>query len=344
MQTSAAHVADVMAAVRRRIQTLNTKPFAATPLDVEIGSPATFHPRTEASQPLVTIFVYRIEFDNAAWVTESGGAQAVRLHVLITAFCNAGAERSESAGSFELRILSHVIRLFMEQPSFGPVRILNAPPQGPAAVLIGTDLMITAQPRALDVEDMNHIWTTQGDTPYRTSLCYMFSFGIVTAAKASDEGPPVIFPVLTDPLAPAPTAPAVHPRLPDLTETPPQQGALVLNTGTAAAPRLATEARFPAGGGDAALPLVAITEEAEPLVLTAEIWGATGWQDATARLGGTAITSLSRVALQGGAPIPPTAVTLEDDGKPAVLRLSARRAVAPETLLMNGITVTMEGT
>ena len=106
MLTAAAHVADAMAAVRRRIQSLNTGPFSATPIAVEIGAPATFHPRDDGATPLVTIFVYRIEFDNAAYLSTPTGAQALRLHALLTAFCAAGVDRSESAGSFELRILS----------------------------------------------------------------------------------------------------------------------------------------------------------------------------------------------------------------------------------------------
>ena len=339
MLTAAAHVADAMAAVRRRIQSLNTGPFSATPIAVEIGAPATFHPRDDGATPLVTIFVYRIEFDNAAYLSTPTGAQALRLHALLTAFCAAGVDRSESAGSFELRILSHIIRLFMEQPQLGPVRVPNALPVGPAAALIGADLMITAQPRMLDVEDMNHIWTTQGETPYRTSLCYLFSFGIVPAAQPSDDGPPVLFPVLVDPLDPASVG--VHPGLPAQTTPAPSYGAVVLNLGTHIRPTLVTEARFVAGGGDFTLQVAAITETPEALILQLEVWGPNGWEDASDRLAQTVITSLARRTLQGGTLLTTSPVTLDDDGNAAVLRLSATRAAQPQMLIMNGVTITM---
>ncbi len=344
MQSAASHTADVMAAVRQRIRSLNAGPFAATPIAVEIGNPAQFHPR-DSDQPLVTVFVYRIELDNAAFLATPDGAQAVRLHALITAFCKSGASASESPGSFELRILTHVLRLFLEQPGFGPVRITNALPIGPAAALVAADLMITAQPRNLDIEDLNHIWTTQGDTPYRTSLAYCFSFGIITPARPADDGPPVLFPVLENPEDAGPGAIGPHPGLPPAGPAPaPEYGALVLNRGTASAPDLATEARFAAGAGDVVLPVVAIAEAAEPLALALDRWDAAGggWRDASARLAPAAVTALERLALQGGAPMPASPVTLADDGTPALLRLRALRPGQPQAMQINPVLITLE--
>ena len=76
MQTSASHTAQVMAAVRERIQTLNTPLFSATPITVEIGNPAQFHPRPDGAPPLVTIWVYSIEFENTGLLVTPESARS----------------------------------------------------------------------------------------------------------------------------------------------------------------------------------------------------------------------------------------------------------------------------
>ena len=345
MQSSAAHTAQVMTFVRERIQTLNTGFFSATPITVEIGNPAQFHPRPDGAAPLVTIWVYSIEYENTGLLVTPESAQALKLHTLFTAYCTAGATPQESAGTFELRILSHIIRLFLEEPEFGPVRITNALPIGPAADLIASDLMIEARPRSLDLEDTNHLWASQGETPSRTSVAYTFSFGIVTPSRPGNEGPPVLQVLLEDPAAADPQEIGVRPEMPGQAPEPVTAfGVLALQIGTVAAPHLVPEMSFTAGAGDPTLSVVAVTEAEETLELTLELWDGPGggWTDATGRLSATAVTSLVRSALQDGAPIAPTDITLTDDGTPALLRLSAGRPVAPELLSMSRVTITME--
>ncbi len=347
MQNSASHTANVMTAVRDRLDALNDPGFFdATPVTIEIGNPAQYHPRAEGAAPLVTLFVYRIELNEAIHSTPNT-AQAVVLHTLITAFCTGGTNDQESAGSFELRILSHIVRLFLESPEIGPVRIPNALPVGPASSIIMADLMIEARPRKLEVEDLNHIWTTQADAPYRTSLAYSFSFGVITPSRPGDEGPPVITPVLEDrddPGAqPVGATPIEGPLVPAL-DTPPELGVLVIQRGTVPAPNLVTDVTFTAGGGDQVLGVVGITRDAEPLTLSLEVWDATAanWVDATGRLSATAITTQSQRALQGGDPVAPTNITLSDDGNPGLLRMSATRAADPPSLEMSRVSITME--
>ncbi|MDJ0824922.1 MAG: Pvc16 family protein [Rhodobacter sp.] len=344
MQTSASHTAQVMTAVRERIQSLNTSLFSSTPITVEIGNPAQFHPRPESAPPLVTIWVYSIDFDNTGMLVTPDSAQALRLHTLFTAYCVAGATAEESAGTFELRILSHIIRLFMEEPEFGPIRIANALPIGPAADLINSDLMIEARPRSIDIEDTNHIWSTQGDTPQRTSVAYTFSFAIVTPSRPGSEGPPVIQALLEDPLAADPQEVGVRPEMPGPEPEPVVAlGVLALQIGTPAAPHLVPEITFTAGGGDQVLSVVAVTEAEEELTLTLEVWdGANGWVDATVRLSDTSLTSLVRASLLDGGLIAPTDITLTDTGVADVLRLSAARTVEPETLSLSRVVITME--
>lgn len=345
MQTSASHTAQVMTAVRERIQSLNTNLFSTTPITVEIGNPAQFHPRPEGAAPLVTVWVYSIEFENTGLLVAPDSAQALRLHTLFTAYCSAGATAQESAGTFELRILSHIIRLFMEAPEFGPIRITNALPVGPAADLITSDLMIEARPRSIDVEDTNHIWSTQGDTPQRTSVAYSISFGIVTPSRPGSEGPPVIQAFLEDPLAADPQEVGVRPEMPGPVPEPVVAlGVLALQIGTPAAPHLVPEISFTAGDGDQVLAVVAISEAEETLELTLETWDGAGggWVDATGGLSDTALTSIVRSSLLEGALIAPTDISLTDDGTSGLLRLSAARTVDPETLSLSRVTITME--
>ena len=348
MQTSAAHTAQVMEAVRERIQSLSsvTGPFAATPLVVEIGNPAQFHPLPEAAAPpLVTVWPYLVEFANAAYLATPDTAQALNLHTLITPFCTAGATPEESAGTFELRILAHVIRLFLERPQLGPVRILNAPPVGPAGALIASDIFVTAHPKSLDLEDINHLWMMQGDVASRTSVAYVYSFAIVTPSQPGTEGPPVLRAVLEDPLSADPNDLGVRPEIPQPPADPAVDlGTLAVQVGTPAAPVLVPEVTFPAGGGAQTLALIAVTEVAQDLMLTLESWDAPAglWQDVSARLGGTALTSQARAALQDGAPLDVTDVTLADDPAAGVLRLTAGRAIDPETLSISRVMITME--
>lgn len=337
-----AHIADVMAAVRTRI--LELAPLFDD-LAVDIGNPASFHPRQDTAPPLVTLFVYRIEPDNSAMLATPSTALALRLHVLITVYAGQGETEGEIAGSYELRILSHIIRLFHEQPHVGPVRIREAVPVGALAALVTQDLMIEARQMAPDMEEINHIWTTQADAPYRTSVVYRFSFGIVTPSQPSDEGQPVLTVDLSDPDDPDPDAHGVTPVMPTLVPEPePEQGVLSLDVGAPGPTRLAPGVTLPVGGGAAALEVLAVTETAENLDLVLERFDQTTgtWVDETADLTLASVTSLARLALQGGGAITTDTVGFPDPGAAMVFRLGAVRPGDPDALVMAPVFVTFE--
>lgn len=344
MAAASSHLADVMAAVRTRILTLS--PLFQN-LQVEIGNPAQFHPRSEATAPLVTLFVYRIEPDNAALLATPDTAVAVRLHTLITAFCPTGENNAESAGSMEMRLLSHIMRLFLERSSVGPVRIRGALPIGPLAALVASDLMIEARQLAPDMEEINHIWTTQADTPYRTSLVYKFSFGFVTPSRPSDEGPPVLNAVLGDRTDPTPHPPGPNPVMADAPEPAAvDYGVLAVNVGTGGATVLAPTASFRAGGPDPSLRLVAVTEKSETLALRLERFDAASgvWSDASAslHLAPASLTSAARSTLAIGGTPPAATVGFDNPGAPGVLRIVASRAAAPARLKIAPVMLVME--
>lgn len=340
MVTSTSHLADVAAAIRTRILSLDT---LFNGLVVEVGNPAEFHPRADTAPPLVTLFIYRIEPDNAALLATPDSGAAMHLHALITAYCSAGETPQESAGTFELRILSHIIRLFLEAPELGPIRLRDVLPIGPLAALVSQDLMVEARQMAPDMEEINHIWTTQADAPYHTSLVYRFAFGIVTPSQPSNEGPPVLRTALEDPADPDPNAPGATPAFGDTPQPAPEQGALTFNLGTALAPQLAAGIDLIATLGDLSLPLIAVTETAETLDLLLERFdAATGtWIDATADLAPVQINSRSRAVLAAGGPLAPDIFTFTDPGVAGVWRLSGLRAADPASLLIAPIFLTV---
>ena len=342
-----AHIADVVDAMRQRIAGLAT-PLGAQ-ISVEIGNPANFHPY-EKSTPLITIFVYRISPDNAAMVATPGSAMAVRIHTLVTVFCAKAEVEGEAPGSHELRILSHVARIFHEKPTLGPLRIREAVPVGQLVQLLAHDLYVEAQLKSPEMEEINHIWTTQAETPYRTSLVYELVHAFVTPAKPSDEGPPVLRTTLAwrdgeaDPYQEG-VAPYVAV---DNAKPPPRQAVMAFNSGTAAAPFLvpAISLALAAQPDPVVLKLAAIAEAAEPLKLELEMWNEATLTWTTVPLGapgGGMVATQPRTGLPINAPLAMTDVQFARPVQPAVLRLTAQRTSDPASLTVNALTITLEG-
>jgi hypothetical protein len=314
---------------------------------VEIANPAQFADRADTDPPLVTLFVYRLEPDHTALLATPNSGAAIRMHTLISVTCTQPDLPNESIGSQELRILSHIMRLFHENHLIGPVRIQNALPIGPIASMITSDFFVEARQMAPDMEEINHIWTTQGDTPYKTSLVYRFSFGIITPSSPKDEGPPVLRVNLEDTDNVDPNKPDVTPQLTTVPSEPQVDfGVLAQNAGSIADPQLLPNATVIAAAGSVALDLVGVTENAETLDLILESFDAINgvWADAGVilNLSNNSITTLAREILQGGGAVSNLAITFDNPNTPTVLRLLAFRTVGPETLSMAPIVITIE--
>lgn len=126
-------------------------------IHVTVGSPAEAAPK-EGDSHRVNLFFYRIEpygFDGDGAPGEVGWT---RLHCLITAF--GVLEDQVSIGENDLRLLGEVIRLFHETPVLGPVQVN------------GERFSLQVVPQPLGADDINHLWSTQGDVAYRTSVAY----------------------------------------------------------------------------------------------------------------------------------------------------------------------------
>jgi hypothetical protein len=159
-------LANICNVIREHVSTLGLSP---TPADwdvtVTIGAPAANQSASNGSNTL-NLFFYRFEPFSFAADSQPGDVQWVKMFCIITAF---GVDEDTdndttvdfSAGFNELSMLSQVMRLFQEQP----------------VLLIEGDkpeefwhTQFIARPLADD--QINQIWSTQGETVYRPSIVY----------------------------------------------------------------------------------------------------------------------------------------------------------------------------
>lgn len=134
------------------------------PANVLIGSPAAAAKELEREpRTLLNLFVHRIE---AAGQGSGEAAQDlfhVRAHALITAFAeaesDAGSQVTVSAGENDLRLIGGTLRLLHEQP------VLRLRDDAGDEVA-----QLQLLPAPLSLDDINHLWSTQGDAPYRLSV------------------------------------------------------------------------------------------------------------------------------------------------------------------------------
>ncbi|MEE8295774.1 MAG: Pvc16 family protein [Sphingomonadales bacterium] len=127
--------------------------------------------------PIINLFFYRILPSGFHAASGSKDPLMLRLHCLITPFSKDSSEQitkddlnnTNPAGEINLQILGRVIAFFHENPVIGPLPPADQNPDG-------TIYTLETILRAPDMEEINHVWMTQGsDLPYRTSAAYEFS-------------------------------------------------------------------------------------------------------------------------------------------------------------------------
>jgi hypothetical protein len=152
--------------VREHLATLGETPSPPDwDVTVSIGAPGA-NLAAVNNRNTLNLFFYRFEpfgFDAAA---QPGDVQWMRVHCVITAFgIDEDVDNDQtvdfSAGFNELRMLSQVMRLFQERP----VMLIDGDDPGE---VWHTQFI----PRPLADEQINQIWSTQGDTIYRPSVVY----------------------------------------------------------------------------------------------------------------------------------------------------------------------------
>jgi hypothetical protein len=141
---------------------------ADTDLQVTIGSPGAVAGSGQESTEtnIINLFFYRIEPSGFYADTGAQDRWYIRLYCLITAFSieDAASDPKLSAGEVDLRLLGEVMRYFNEKPIIMPKLGEDD---------IGSRVQAVFTP--LSSEEINQIWSTQGDVPYRPSLRYEFA-------------------------------------------------------------------------------------------------------------------------------------------------------------------------
>lgn len=128
-----------------------------------------------ATKHLLNLFFYRIAPSGFHADTGSDEPFFVRLHALLTPFRGAQQQQADDA---DLRILGHTIRVLQSQPVLPP--ILPGPSGNGADDFRdqpgNTAYRLQAILQSPSMEELNHIWTTQGgELAYRLSAAYEFA-------------------------------------------------------------------------------------------------------------------------------------------------------------------------
>lgn len=156
------------------------------PVHVFADTPTNSAKRAAPDLHVINLFFYRIALSGVHAAQTVKDPLMLRLNCLVTPFCKDIADDGDviTGGEAELRILGEIVRLFHEHPVIGPL-----PVNGGGN---GTRYTLQAVLTSPDMEEINHVWTTQGnELPYRASAVYEFA----------------VVPI--DPVAPAPVVPRV---------------------------------------------------------------------------------------------------------------------------------------
>ncbi|MDD3581440.1 MAG: DUF4255 domain-containing protein [Desulfobacca sp.] len=134
---------------------------SAHSIRIMIGNPADAVPGQSDTDHRLNLFFYLIEPAGFFPDTNPGDPWWLRLHCLITGF--GVAEDQISSGENDLRLLGEVIRLFHENPVLANLQVEDEV----------FHLQVIFQ--QLNPDDLNHIWSTQGEVSYRPSVVYEMS-------------------------------------------------------------------------------------------------------------------------------------------------------------------------
>jgi len=165
--------------------------YLAPGLGVEEGQILIGHPSAsikdaegDVGKQYLNLFFYRVEHGAYPAHGRSDEPFYVRIHCLITALGskapNGDNGATISAGENDLRLIGGVMALLHENPIMG----LDDKDGREVA-----SLQIVLVPLGLD--DLNHIWSTQGDTPYRLSVAYELALAPVPLTRPADRSPRV---------------------------------------------------------------------------------------------------------------------------------------------------------
>lgn len=139
----------------------------ATPADAASASAGD-------SEHRLNLFFHRFEPSGLYPDSLPGEVGWVRCFCLVTPFC--AEDDSIGAGENDLRLIGEVMRIFHE----APVLLLSVE---------GEDYQLQVIFQPLGLDQLNQLWSTQGDTIYRPSVLYEVSLAPVIPANAAVAAP-----------------------------------------------------------------------------------------------------------------------------------------------------------
>jgi hypothetical protein len=147
---------------------------ATNNIRVTVGNPATAVPGA-TEEHHVNLFFYRVEPNAFAPATSPGDRWLLRLWCLVTPF---GLEEDQvGAGDNDLRLLGGVLSAFHASPVLPPLSVG------------GTTVRPQVVFQPLAAEDLNQLWSTQGDLAYRPSVAYEVALVPVPPTEPDLGGP-----------------------------------------------------------------------------------------------------------------------------------------------------------
>ena len=124
----------------------------------------------------LNLFFYNVQYDGYPSDGLGGDPFYVRLYCLITAV---GAKKGNpSAGENDLRLVGEVMRVLHEQSLIS----VNGDNNKEIAQL-------QIIPHPLNLDNLNHVWSTQGETAYRLSVAYEMALAPIPLAVAVEKSP-----------------------------------------------------------------------------------------------------------------------------------------------------------
>jgi len=145
-------------------------------VEVLIGAPAAAATAESDADHRLNLFFFRFEPAGFFADTLPGERWMLRMHCLLTPFCS--DEDSIGAGENDLRVIGDVLRLLHERP----VQRLTVD---------GEAFDVQAVFCTLGLDQLNQLWSTQGETPYRPSLLYEVSLAPVIPRTPAVPAPRV---------------------------------------------------------------------------------------------------------------------------------------------------------
>jgi hypothetical protein len=157
------------------LRTLLQQEIAGLDVDqIRIGHPKDTFDDMKKDKNHLNLFFYNVQYDGYPSDGLSEDPFYVRLYCLITAV---GAKKgSPSPGENDLRLVGEVMRVLHEHS----VISVDGGNNGEIAQL-------QIVPHPLNLDNLNHIWSTQGDTAYRLSVAYEMALPPIPLAEAVER-------------------------------------------------------------------------------------------------------------------------------------------------------------